>query len=69
MNRFDTHEVFNQVSPFVNVNLFTCDTVLREALEREGGAFATASLMELGAELGSAEMQELARQANEHPPY
>jgi len=68
MNRFDTHEVFNQVSPFVNVNLFTCDTALREALEREGGAFATASLMELGAELGTAEMQELARQANEHPP-
>jgi len=68
MNRFDTHEVFNQVSPFVNVNLFTCDTALREALEREGGAFATASLMELGAELGSGEMQELARQANEHPP-
>ena len=68
MNRFDTNEVFNQVSPFVNVNLFTCDTALREALEREGGAFATASLMELGAELGTAEMQELARQANEHPP-
>ena len=68
MNRFDTHEVFNQVAPFENVNLFTCDTALREALEREGGAFATASLMELGAELGTSAMQELARQANDHPP-
>ena len=68
MNRFDTHEVFNQVRPFENVNLFTCDVVLREALEREGGHFATASLMELGADLGSSDILDLARQANENPP-
>jgi putative acyl-CoA dehydrogenase len=68
MNRFDTHEVFNQVTPFENINLFTCDTALREALEREGGASARASLMELGAELGSADILDLARQANANPP-
>ncbi|UUZ54632.1 hypothetical protein LP419_00500 [Massilia sp. H-1] len=40
MNHFDTHDVFNQASPFENVNLFTSDTALREALAREGGAHA-----------------------------
>ncbi|MGO4377805.1 isovaleryl-CoA dehydrogenase [Pseudoduganella sp. RAF53_2] len=68
MNRFDTHEVFNQVRPFENVNLFTCDVALREALEREGGGSAMASLMELGADLGSSDVLDLARQANENPP-
>jgi len=68
MNRFDTHEVFNQVRPFENVNLFTCDVALREALEREGGGSSMASLMELGADLGSSDVLDLARQANENPP-
>ena len=68
MNRFDTHEVFNQAPPFGDVNLLRCDPPLREALEREGGGWACADLDRLGAELGSAAVLDLARVANDHPP-
>jgi putative acyl-CoA dehydrogenase len=68
MNRFDTHEVFNQAPPFAGVNLFECDAALREALEREGGGWAAAELALLGARLGRAELQETARLANAFPP-
>jgi putative acyl-CoA dehydrogenase len=68
MNRFETHEVFNQAPPFGDVNLFQADPALREALEREGGGWASAELDALGARLGSSALQELARQANEHGP-
>jgi len=68
MNQFDTHEVFNQAAPFADVNLFACDQALQEALVREGGGFAADELCELGATLGSAEVLDLARQANANPP-
>ena len=68
MNRYDTHEVFNQATPFGGVNLFACDPALREALEREGGGWAADGLRALGATLGSAEVLDLGRQANANPP-
>src|SRR5437763_12570842 len=68
MNRFDTHEVFNQAPPFGDVNLFRCDPALREGLEREGGAWAFEPLDQLGARLGSAAVLDLGRLANEFPP-
>jgi putative acyl-CoA dehydrogenase len=68
MNRFDTHEVFNQAPPFGDVNLFRCDPALREGLEREGAGWAAATLDALGARLGSADVLELARLANEFTP-
>jgi putative acyl-CoA dehydrogenase len=68
MQRFDTHEVFNQVPPFGNLNLFGCDPALREAVAREGGAAAIPGLLELGAELGREETLDLARLANRHAP-
>jgi putative acyl-CoA dehydrogenase len=68
MNRFDTHEVFNQAPPFGDVNLFRCDPALREGLEREGAGWAAASLDALGGQLGSAEVLDLARLANEFTP-
>jgi putative acyl-CoA dehydrogenase len=68
VNRFDTHEVFNQAAPFADVNLFRCDPALRESLEREGGGWAAGTLDALGARLGSADAQELARLANEFTP-
>ena len=34
---FATHEVFNQSPPFEDVNLFTTDPALMEAVDREGG--------------------------------
>jgi putative acyl-CoA dehydrogenase len=68
MNRFDTHEVFNQAPPFGDLNLFRCDPALREAVGREGGAWATDWLDGLGARLGRAEVLDLARVANEFTP-
>jgi putative acyl-CoA dehydrogenase len=68
MNRFDTHEVFNQAAPFGDVNLFRCDPALREGLEREGAGWAAGMLDALGARLGSFDVLELARLANEFAP-
>jgi len=68
MNQFDTHEVFNQAPPFENVNLLRCDPALREGLAREGAAWALDRLDELGAQLGRAEVLDLARLANAHGP-
>ena len=68
MNRFDTHEVFNQAPPFGDVNLFRCDAALQEALAREGGGWASADLDRLGGTLGAAAVLDLGRLANEFPP-
>lgn len=62
--RFATHEVFNQPSPFEEVNLFTSDRVLTETVEREGADHARAELAAFGGRIGSAEVMELGRQAN-----
>src|SRR4051794_33357940 len=68
MNRFDTHEVFNQAAPFGDVNLFDCDPALREGLVREGAGWAADGLARLGQQLGSAAVLDLARLANEFSP-
>lgn len=68
MNAFDTHAVFNQAAPFCDVNLYACDLALREALAREGAAWAEQRLHALGAQLGAAATLELARLANLHAP-
>jgi putative acyl-CoA dehydrogenase len=68
MNRFDTHEVFNQAPPFGDLNLLRCDPALCEALTREGAAWAMEQLDGLGAKLGSADVLDLGRLANEFPP-
>ena len=68
MNPFDTHEVSNTVTPFENINLYAADPALQEALLREGGAAAAESLHALGAQLGRAEVLDLARLANQYSP-
>ena len=65
---FQTHDVFNQSPPFQDVNLFTTDTALMQAVEREGAAAATQQLNHFGQTCGSAEALEQARLANENPP-
>ena len=62
------HEVFNQSPPFADVNLFTSDIVLRDAVRREGAEWAEAGLTAFGARCGSAEALALGRLANEYPP-
>ncbi len=63
-----THEVFNQVSPLADVNLFTGNAALRDALKFNAPALDTASLVDLGQLVGSADMQRHARLANTLTP-
>ena len=66
--RFSTHDVLNQPPPFEDMNLFTSDAALMEAVEREGGGDALKALAAFGAVTGSAEAFERGRLANEHTP-
>jgi len=68
MNPFATHEVLNQSPPFENVNLFTTDRALVEAVSREGGGFAAKRLAAFGEVCGNAAAFERGRLANENPP-
>ena len=65
---FTTHEVLNQSPPFEDVNLFTSDRVLVEAVNREGGGAAVKRLTAFGEACGSAAAFERGRLANENPP-
>lgn len=59
---------FNQTPPFENIDLFTTDPPLREALCRAGVDHETAQLSAFGQDFGSAETIRLGRLANENPP-
>jgi putative acyl-CoA dehydrogenase len=63
-----THEVLNQSPPFVDVDLFTLDKALGEAVAANGGAAAAKELAEFGRHWGSAAMAERGRLANENTP-
>ena len=63
-----THEVLNQSPPFVDVDLFTLDTALREAVAANGGGAATRELSDFGRHWGSSAMAERGRLANENTP-
>jgi putative acyl-CoA dehydrogenase len=69
VSKFATHDVFNQSPAFENVNLFTSDAALGEAVQREGGGAAKERLGAFGAICGSAEAFERGRLANEFPPH
>jgi putative acyl-CoA dehydrogenase len=66
--RFDTNEVFNQSPPYENIDLFSSDRPLIEAVEANGAGGEAASLTAFGRQWGTAEMFSLARRANENPP-
>jgi putative acyl-CoA dehydrogenase len=65
---FSTHEVVNQPPPFEDVNLFTSDRALQEAVKREGGRDAAKPLAAFGLITGTAQAFEQGRLANEHLP-
>ncbi len=65
---FQTHEVLNQSPPFVDVDLYTLDAPLAEAVAANGGAAAAHELSEFGRHWGSAAMADRGRIANENPP-
>ncbi|WP_010139182.1 acyl-CoA dehydrogenase family protein [Oceanicola sp. S124] len=61
-----THEVTNQPPAEGDRDLWATDTVLREAVAREGGR--SGALTSYGATLGTTETRETGRSANDHPP-
>ncbi|MBV8744533.1 MAG: acyl-CoA dehydrogenase family protein [Xanthobacteraceae bacterium] len=65
---FDTHDVFNQSPPFVDVNLFSTDRPLQDAVNANGVHTEVAALTRFGEGWGAAAMFEQARLANENPP-
>src|SRR3984893_9849500 len=58
----------NQPPPLIDYNLFESDAPLREALEREGAAWAQDQVHELGRIAGTQEAIDWGFQANAHPP-
>ena len=62
------NEVLNQPPPLTEYNLFSIDRALREAVAREGAAWACPQLEAFGRMLGSAEAIEWATLANQSPP-
>jgi putative acyl-CoA dehydrogenase len=65
---FATHEVFNQSPPFWDVDLFSLDPPLKEAVAANGGMTAERELSTFGKHWGSAVMAERGRVANENTP-
>jgi putative acyl-CoA dehydrogenase len=58
----------NQPPALVDYNLFAADAPLREALEREGAAWAQDQVHDLGRLAGTQEAIDWGFQANAHPP-
>ena len=63
-----THDVTNQVPPLADYNLFTSDTVLTAALERDSAAWHHDALQRHGAALTTPDTLALAELANRHTP-
>ena len=63
-----THDVTNQAPPLVDYNLFSCDTALSSALERDGAGWHRATLLRQGAALSTPDTLMLAELANRHSP-
>ncbi len=61
-------DVLNQPPPLQPANLFELDLALREALEREGGAWGVDRARETGAAAGSVEALEHGRRAERNEP-
>ncbi|MEE2691750.1 MAG: acyl-CoA dehydrogenase family protein [Pseudomonadota bacterium] len=67
-NTLETHDVANQPPPFENVNIFSADAALTDAVGKAGGAAHLGRLSSFGECCGSAEVIEWGVQANRNPP-
>lgn len=63
-----THEVANQVPTLAGHNAYDADPALREAVDREGAAWAEPDIRALGRQVASEEVQDWAHQANTNLP-
>jgi putative acyl-CoA dehydrogenase len=64
----ETHEVTNQSPPYEDVDLFTSDRALQDAVAANGAAAASPLLAAFGRQWGTAAKFAQARLANENPP-
>ena len=67
-SRLAAHDVMNQPPPFINFNLYEIDTVLKEALYREGAGWADKQIHKFGEVVGSERYVNYAFQANRYLP-
>jgi putative acyl-CoA dehydrogenase len=65
---FATHDVINQSPVLEDINLFSTDRPLMEAVLREGAGHSAKRLAAFGQICGSAEALQQGRLANENPP-
>jgi putative acyl-CoA dehydrogenase len=65
---WQTHEVFNQTPPLQDIDVFSSNLPLVEALEREGGGWARERAAQLGRLIGGKPQQFWGRMANENKP-
>ena len=65
---YANHEVLNQPGALDNYNAFAEDAPLSEAIGAFGADWAAGYLFDAGALVGSARVQDLARQANRYLP-
>jgi len=63
-----THDVSNQVPPFLDVDLLAADVALGEGLEREGAGWAVDRVRDAGVVAGSTEAWEHGRRAERNEP-
>ena len=63
-----THNVSNQPPPFEDINLFSTDNALKDAVAVNGGNAHTKHLNEFGAKCGASGTAQWAREANANPP-
>src|SRR5262245_60271031 len=68
LSRRDAEDAFNQSPPFVDVDLFSSDSALRDAVAANGADAEVEALAAFGQRWGAAEMLDQARLANENPP-
>ncbi len=65
---YSTHEVLNQPPALADYDVYSSDGILRSVTNTFGADWANKRLREAGRIVGSAHVQELARQANRHLP-
>jgi putative acyl-CoA dehydrogenase len=65
---WQTHDVFNQVPPLENIDVFSSNTPLSEALDREGAGWVRERAAELGRLIGGEPQSVWGRVANENKP-
>jgi putative acyl-CoA dehydrogenase len=65
---YATHEVLNQPPELSDYDAYATDPTLRRVVAAYGADWAEERLTEAGRTVGSAEVQDLARQANRHGP-